>query len=92
MRNSKGRYMRRDERIRAIVNAALGHRQVGTKTFTVYKMAKWLGMSPSTHLRKIMMELEQAGVLELRVEAHRANVEKAVFRLSDAALFEMAML
>lgn len=85
------KYMRKAEREAQILETALGHRQVGRKTFTVYKMAAWLGMSASTHLRNILMGLVERGVLEITTKKHRANIEKAVFSLKDETLLSMAL-
>lgn len=86
------KYMRKADREQEILQTALAHRQVGRKTFTVYKMASWLGMSASTHLRNILMGLVERQVLEVTSKKHRANVEKALFTISDEALLKMAML
>jgi len=86
------KYMRKADREKDVLATALAHRQVGTKTFTVYKIAKWLGMSPSTHLRNILMGLVKKGALKVTSKKHRENVEKAVFKLTDEQLSQMAML
>jgi len=85
-------YMRKADREKHVIETALAHRQVGTKTFTVYKIAKWLGMSPSTHLRTLLMGLVEKGKLEVTSKIHRHNVEKAVFKLTDETLQSLAML
>jgi len=86
------KYMRKADREAQILDTALGHRQVGRKTFTVYTMARWLGMSASSHLRKILMGLVERGVLAVTSKKHRQNVEKAVFMLTDETLQSLAML
>lgn len=86
-----GKYMRKLERENSILEVALVHRQNGLKTFTVYKMAKWLGLSASTHLRKILMALVDRGALKVTSKKHRSNVDKAVFKLTDAALLSMML-
>lgn len=86
------KYMRKADREAHLIETALAHRQVGTKTFTVYKIAKWLGMSPSTHLRSLLMGLVEKGELEVTSKIHRHNVEKAVFKLTDETLQSLAIL
>lgn len=55
--------------------------QVGE--LTMYDVAKFIGMSPSTHLTKILMEMVEAGTLGYTTEYHRSNRDKRMYHLCE---------
>lgn len=51
----------------------------GNISWTVYKMAKKLNMTPSPHLRGIMIGMVEKHMLSAAVREHRRGVLKTVF-------------
>jgi len=52
---------------------------------TPYQIARQIEMTPSKHLRGILEELYQEGVLLCQHEAHRSNQYKSVWAIADNA-------
>ena len=50
-----------------------------TPELTVYKLAKLIDMTPSPHLRSILWDMVNEGVLDSRTEHHRPNSQRTVF-------------
>lgn len=50
---------------------------------TMYKLAHALDMSPSTHLTKILQEMERDGLIEAVWVKHRPNMKKCVWQLKE---------
>lgn len=75
----KPRWQRQDE----IILTALGQRSVSerNKQFTNAKMAKWLGLSASNKLKKMIDELVSEGWLNREEKIHRTSVNKDGYRL-----------
>lgn len=89
------KHLPRHERLTQIVYTAFGQRtkaKGGTKEFTMYKMAKWLGLAASNKLKKMLDELVSEGLLHRTERPHRGNVIKHVYSLSIHALQTLAIL
>lgn len=50
---------------------------------TMYDVAKYIGMKPSTHLMKMLMEMVENGTLGFTVAPHRSNRDKRLFYLCE---------
>ena len=81
MRKQKHSYMRRDVRLRSILETALGQYQNGKKTFTNAKMARWCGLSASAKLKKMLDQLVDEGWFVREEKIHRNSMMKDGNRL-----------
>ncbi len=52
---------------------------------TVYDIGRRIGVTPSQHLRGLVMELVREGVVVMQERPHRKNVNKQVFRVNAKA-------
>lgn len=81
MRKQKHSYKRRDDRLRELLETALGQYQRGQKEFTASKMAKWTGLSYSSKLKGMLDQLCAEGWLEKEEKIHRNSLMKDGNRL-----------
>lgn len=80
----KVKALSRADRKQQIVNTLLIQLQHDLPpTATVYEMAKSLNLSPSSHLRKIMIEMVAEGRLTAHKTEHRPGVFKVLFGLAE---------
>ena len=97
----KHTYKSRQRRETDIILAAWGQRTRGIKTFTNAKMAKWLGLSASTKLKRMIEGLAAQGWFDVSVQTHRNTfykdgnvliITKHVYSLTDEALEWLAII
>lgn len=97
----KHTYLRRHERLNEIIITALGQRQNGKRTFTNARMAKWLGLSVSSRLKRMLDELVEEGWLQREEKIHRSSwhkdgykleIKKHEYTLSETALNKLVII
>lgn len=77
--------MTRDERKQQIKNVLAFHLRTGGPVCgTQYDIAKWIGLSPSMHLLRLLREAVHEGTLESWTDKHRPNVVKEWFSVPGA--------
>lgn len=75
-------YRSRNERLGEIVTVLGGGAAKGEK-MTVHQLAKRMGMRASTHLRKMVYELIDSGVVRCEIADHRPNTQKLLLTLAN---------
>lgn len=100
-RKQRHSYKRRHERQNDIILSALGQYQGGRREFTTAKMAKWLGYSVSTRLKRMIDDLVSEGWFVRHERIHRNTmgkdgnrfvIMKHVYSLSDVAMERLSIL
>lgn len=71
MAQNKHSYKRRDDRLRELLETALGQYQQGNKKFTTAKMAKWIGLASSSKLKAMLEQLCEEGYFQREEKLHR---------------------
>lgn len=101
MKRTKQEHKPRYERQNEIILTAhdrLVH--ANKRTFTNAKMARWLGLSVSTKLKRMMDELVEEGLLVKNEELHRTyqrdggwvKIYKHVYCLTEGALQQLRII
>ena len=81
MKKQKHSYKSKHERQNEIILTAVGQYQRGQYDWTNAKMAKWLGLSASSKLKKMIDELVVEGILKRQMKIHRNSLMKNGNRL-----------
>jgi len=79
-------YMKRDERKSEVIQTLLGLVCGEKKRLTCHEIARRMGMKASTHLRHILYEMVESGVVVFEVVQHRPHVQKVVFSIPDVSI------
>lgn len=81
MAKKKHTYKKREDRLRELLETALGQYQRGQKEFTASKMAKWTGLAYSSKLKNMLDQLVDEGWLDKEEKIHRNSLMKDGNRL-----------
>lgn len=82
-------YSREERRAMIIQSFAIMVQHGQDPRCTATRMARKLGLEPSTHFRSIMTEMAQEGVLCVEKVAHRSNRDKSVYSLPEGSYQEL---
>jgi len=75
----------REERQQMILDKFYNLVNLGKKPeLTSYRLAKLLDMTPSSHLKGILWDMVNIGLLESYAQHHKSNAEKTVFYLPES--------
>lgn len=92
MARQRRTYKRKHERENDIILAAFGQLSRGKKSFTMYTMAKWVGLAASNKLKKMIDGLAAEGWFTRVEKQHRGNVVKHVYSFSPEGLERLEIL
>lgn len=101
MAKQRHTYKRREERLKELLETALGQYQRGQKQFTANKMAKWTGLAYSSKLKGMLDQLVEEGWLEKEEKIHRNSrmkdgnqlvIVKHVYNFTPEALNSVAII
>ena len=76
----KNQYLPREQRKSKIFDLFI---IVSREWLSMYDLAKVLDVAPSMHLRSILDEMVQVGVLDCKEVPYRKNVNKKLWKLSE---------
>lgn len=75
----------REERQQMILDKFYSLVNAGKKPeLTNYRIAKLLDMTPSSHLKSILWDMVNEGLLDSYTQRHRTNADKTVFFLPES--------